>query len=91
MEKDDIASIVKALEQLTDILCEVNLIDKAYNIMKVALKDKRENAALHEITARLAFINEEFLKSIFHNKEASKLKPDACWQNYSDMGLAYYR
>ena len=91
MEKDDIQSIVKALEQLTDILCEVNLIDKAYNIMKIALKDKRENAELHEITARLAFINEEFLKSIFHNKEASKLKPDICWQNYSDMGLAYYR
>ena len=91
LEKDDLSSIEKALEQLTNLLCEVCYFDKAYAIMKVALKDKKDNPVLHEITARLAFIMEDFLKSIYHNKEAANLQDAACWSNYSDMGLAYYR
>lgn len=91
LEKDDLKGIEEALDQLTNVLCEVCLWDKAYAIMKVAMKDKKDNARLHEITARLAFIMEDFLKSIYHNKEASKLQHDACWHNYSDMGLAFYR
>ena len=91
IEQDDITSIEQALEQLIDVLCELTLFDKAYQIMKVAMKDKKDSARLHEIFARYHFIMEDFLKSIHHNKQAISLQPGACWQNHSDCGLAFYR
>ena len=91
LEQDDITSIEQALEQLIDVLCELTLFEKAYQIMKVAMKDKKDSARLHEIFARYHFIMEDFLKSIHHNKQAISLQPDNCAHNHSDCGLAFYR
>lgn len=46
---------------------------------------------LHELIARVAFVMEDFKKSIYHNQKAAKLQPEFCSHNKSDIGLAYYR
>ena len=64
---------------------------KAYEILSAATKDIKGNPVLHELIARVAFVMENFEKCIFHNKKAAELQPESCFQNWSDIGLAYYR
>lgn len=71
MEGEDIAAIVDALEQLSDILCQATYFTKAYDILSVAVKDIQGNPVLHELIARVAFVMENFEKSIHHNKRAA--------------------
>jgi len=87
----EIPDIVQALEQLSDILCQVTYFQKAYDILSAASKDIKGNPVLHELIARIAFVMENFEKCIFHNKKAAELQPESCFHNYSDIGLAYYR
>ena len=91
MEGDDIAAIVDALDQLSDIFCQATYFNKAYDILCIAVKDIQGNPVLHELIARVAFVMENFEKSIQHNKKAAQLQPTECAHNYSDIGLAYYR
>ena len=91
LENEDISSIVDALDQLSDILCQATYFTKAYEILSVAVKDIQGNPVLHELIARVAFVMENFEKSIQHNKRAAQLQPENCAHNYSDIGLAYYR
>ena len=39
MEGEDIAAIVDALEQLSDIFCQATYFTKAYELLSVAVKD----------------------------------------------------
>lgn len=64
MEGEDIASIVDALDQLSDILCQATYFTKAYEILGIAVKDIQGNPVLHELIARVAFVMENFEKSI---------------------------
>ena len=65
--------MIRALEQLSDILCGVNYFDKAYKILTCAAEDIKDSPDLHELIARIAFSMEKYTKCIFHNKEAQKL------------------
>ena len=71
--EQEIPKIVEALEQLSDILCQVTYFQKAYDILSAATKDIKGNPVLHELVARVAFVMESFEKSIFHNKKAAEL------------------
>ena len=71
LENEDISSIVDALDQLSDILCQATYFTKAYEILSVAVKDIQGNPVLHELIARVAFVMENFEKSIQHNKRAA--------------------
>lgn len=90
-EGENIADILEALEQLSDILCKVTYFSKAYEILNAASKDINGSPVLHELIARVAFVMEDFKKSIYHNQKAAKLQPEECSHNKSDIGLAYYR
>ena len=91
MENQEIPDILAALEQLSNILCEVTYFSKAYEILSTAAKDINGSPVLHELIARVAFVMEDFKKSIYHNGKAAKLQPEECSHNKSDIGLAYYR
>lgn len=91
MEGENIADILAALEQLSDILCQVTYFSKAKEVLSAACKDINGSPVLHELLARVYFVMEDFTRSIKHNKEAAKLQPEECSHNKSDIGLAYYR
>lgn len=91
MEQESIPDILAALEQLSDILCQVTYFSKAYEILSTAAKDINGSPVLHELIARVAFVMEDFKKCIYHNTKAAKLQPEECSHNKSDIGLAYYR
>lgn len=67
MEHESIPDILAALEQLSDILCQVTYFTKAYEILSTAAKDINGSPVLHELIARVAFVMEDFKKCIFHN------------------------
>ena len=73
MENESIPDILAALEQLSDILCNVTYLQKAYDILSAASKDINGSPVLHELIARVAFVMEDFRKCIFHNQKAAKL------------------
>jgi len=73
MENESIPDILAALEQLSDILCQVTYFSKAYEILSAASKDINGSPVLHELIARVAFVMEDFKKCIFHNSKAAKL------------------
>lgn len=67
MEGESIPDILAALEQLSDILCNVTYFSKAYEILSAAAKDISGSPVLHELIARVAFVMEDFKKCIYHN------------------------
>jgi hypothetical protein len=67
VEKESIPEILAALEQLSDILCQVTYFSKAYEILNTAVKDINGSPLLHELLARVAFVMEDFRKCIYHN------------------------
>ena len=73
MENESIPDILAALEQLSDILCNVTYFQKAYDILSAASKDINGSPVLAELIARVAFVMEDFRKCIFHNQKAAKL------------------
>ena len=73
MENESIPDILAALEQLSDILCNVTYFQKAYDILSAASKDINGSPVLHELIARVAFVMEDFRKCIFDNQKAAKL------------------
>ena len=66
-ENESIPDILDALDQLQDILCKVTYFSKAYEILNTAAKDINGSPVLHELIARVAFVMEDFKKSIYHN------------------------
>jgi len=83
--------MVQSFEQLSDVLCGIGHFSKAMDLLEAANKVIPRDATLHELIARVAFIMENFDKSIIHNKKAAEIQPKACCHNHSDIGLAYYR
>lgn len=84
-------NMVSSFEQLSDVLCGIGHFSKAMDLLEAANKVVPRNATLHELIARVAFIMENFDKSIIHNKKAAEIQPKNCCHNHSDIGLAYYR
>ena len=73
MENESIPDMLAALDQLSDILCQVTYFSKAYEILSTAAKDINGSPVLHELIARVAFVMEDFKKCIYHNTKAAKL------------------
>ena len=73
------------------MLCSVGYFQKAMDMLEAGLKEMPQDPIMHELVARIAFMMENFEKSIKHNKIAAELQKDKCFHNDSDIGLAYYR
>jgi tetratricopeptide (TPR) repeat protein len=90
-ENGNQANMAQAFEQLSDILCGIGHFSKAMELLEAGQKVCPNSPQMHELIARVAFIMENFDKSIVHNKKAAEMQPKNNCHNHSDIGLAYYR
>lgn len=65
--------MVQAFEQLSDVLCGIGHFTKAMDLLEAGQKVCPKDPIMHELIARVAFIMENFDKSIIHNKKAAEL------------------
>ena len=72
-ENGNTQNMVASLEQLSDVLCGIGHFSKAMDLLEAANKIIPRDATLHELIARVAFIMENFDKSIIHNKKAAEI------------------
>jgi len=72
-ENGNQANMVQAFEQLSDVLCGIGHFGKAMDLLEAGSRQVPRDPTMHELIARVAFIMENFDKSIIHNKKAAEL------------------